>query len=256
MFDYASDLHLEFAPAPESFFVPDPEPVLILAGDITTVRHLKQDIPFFEKAAKHWQKVFYVLGNHEFYGGEFSDRAIHDFRTALAPIENLTLLENGCEEFEGVRYIGTTLWTDYTPKDRPGNPMAQIEAIATAETRMADFRVIKGFSGMRSVAWHQRALEFLKEALDGMDTGPAVIISHHGPLYELNEAHQGSVISPAFVSDLGGLDWLWKDNLMAWVYGHLHTNICLTHRQTKIVANCRGYPGEIKRARDFIPAWL
>ena len=79
--------------------------VVVLAGDIAR-----------PAAAAAWalgfdRPVLYVIGNHEFYGGSLPEvRA--EFRR---PFEgsHVHLLDNDVLELGGVRFIGSTLWTDF-----------------------------------------------------------------------------------------------------------------------------------------------
>jgi hypothetical protein len=95
-------LHTEFAD-----FVPpemDAE-VVILAGDIGV------GAAGVRWAARHFpvRPVIYVPGNHEFYGHDIDLTA--ELRSA-AP-ENITVLSDDVLVLDGVRFLGSTLWTDF-----------------------------------------------------------------------------------------------------------------------------------------------
>ena len=88
-----SDLHLEFGPID-----PGTGDVLVLAGDICTAESFVRDsevklkkryLEFFEKCVAGYQKVFYTLGNHEYYN-YYIDEAEKTLRDALP--EGITLL--------------------------------------------------------------------------------------------------------------------------------------------------------------------
>ena len=120
-----SDLHLEFG----SFDAGEGD-VLILAGDIVNVKEMQKDSPqgkysmkFLEKCANSYKKVFMVLGNHEHYFGDIEKTAkdwkrYWCWRTAI-----LHCLDNSVETYEGVNFIGGTLWTDYDGE----NPDAKLK---------------------------------------------------------------------------------------------------------------------------------
>ena len=70
---YCSDLHLEFALNAMFLHNNSIKPIadtLILAGDITLwgQQHFKHW--FFDYVSKHWERVYYIPGNHEFYSGK------------------------------------------------------------------------------------------------------------------------------------------------------------------------------------------
>ncbi|GAA4197383.1 hypothetical protein GCM10022289_04530 [Pedobacter jeongneungensis] len=106
-----SDLHQEFGVSELSFRNAD---LVILAGDINLgtkgIEWIKENIPD--------KPVIYVLGNHEYYKGTYPNtlRKIVE----LSKASNVHVLENNFVEFEGVRFYGATLWTDFSLF---GNPM-------------------------------------------------------------------------------------------------------------------------------------
>lgn len=100
-----SDLHLEHG---EPFVVKKIDGVeyLILAGDIGS---FKSHLPFIKDACTKY-KVIYILGNHEFYG--YSLKEVRDFWKSVQ-LENFYFLDNSSVVIDGIRFIGTTLWTDF-----------------------------------------------------------------------------------------------------------------------------------------------
>ena len=110
----ASDLHLEFAP----MTLPGGD-VLILAGDIAEAKRILHDYhstrvepytpgelryyDFFEYECAKYNRVFYVMGNHEHYHGRF-DQTYDNLKGVLPA--NVTLLENEVVEHNGVMFMG------------------------------------------------------------------------------------------------------------------------------------------------------
>lgn len=77
-FQVISDIHLEYY---NSFprIIPTSN-YLCLAGDIGTIsnKYDKKIEKFLSYCSIHWKKVFYVLGNHEFYqNSKFIDKKIN-----------------------------------------------------------------------------------------------------------------------------------------------------------------------------------
>src|SRR5688572_29317875 len=101
---FLSDIHLEVAP-----YVPTDTgaDLVVLAGDIHN-----------GAAGIEWARqcftvpVLYVAGNHEYYEGEFN--AVRCGLDAAAGRTGVRLLE--CVEHVAgdVRFLGCTLWTDYS----------------------------------------------------------------------------------------------------------------------------------------------
>jgi predicted phosphohydrolase len=115
---YCSDLHLEF-PENQKFLRRNPlnvvGDILILAGDIVTFHDLGKANDFIDFACDHYSAVYWVPGNHEYYGADISDKP--------SPLceklrDNLFLVNNHSVVHEGVRLFFTTLWSRITPRNR------------------------------------------------------------------------------------------------------------------------------------------
>ena len=114
-----SDLHLEAHPQ----FTPEPAPaadVLVLAGDIGSYQEggLLADTSFgLERFSPLPQfagwpvPVLLVPGNHEYDAQDF-DAAHHRLRTVCDQL-GIAWLERETLVLDGVRFVGTTLWSDF-----------------------------------------------------------------------------------------------------------------------------------------------
>ncbi len=114
-----SDLHLEVHPQ----FVPEPAAdadVLVLAGDIGSYQDgsLLQDDCFglerFSPLPQYagWPcPVVFVPGNHEYDAQDWD--AAHARLRRICDRLGLIWLERDTAVLDGVRFVGTTLWTDY-----------------------------------------------------------------------------------------------------------------------------------------------
>jgi predicted phosphodiesterase len=226
-----SDLHLEFAP----FDVPrhDDCDAVILAGDI------HNGAEGIRWAGENFSKpVIYVMGNHEYYGGEmkatFTEAALASVKTP-----NVRLLDSGTTEIDGVRFFGTTLWTDFELFGVQWKPMA----LQAARRGMHDYRAIKvgdaALTPEETERMHRRAASFLKYTLAQSFAGKTVVITHHCPHFtSAPEQYRKDLLTAAFASDmtaqLGFCD--------LWVHGHTHTSFDYTLGDTRVVCNPRGYP--------------
>jgi len=210
----ASDLHLEFiAHEGEQVRVIEPAPgadLLVLAGDI----HLgTQAIDHF----REWPvPVLYVAGNHEFYNHHW-ERTRADLRDVCAG-SNIHFLDNSEFEFQGVRFLGSTLWTDFR---LPGR--SQAEWMRNVDRGLADARAIRTthgrFNSRQSLADHQASHHWLQGELLKEFAGPTVMVTHHGPHPKsIHPKWADDPVSAGFVSDL--------ETLMAhadlWLHGHVH----------------------------------
>ncbi len=112
---YCSDLHLEF-PENRKFVARNPlSPVgdiLVLAGDIVTFRDLEKAHDFISFVSDHYAAVYWVPGNHEYYGSDINDRP-NPLSEKLR--ENVYLGNNGSFIHEGVKIVLSTLWGHISP---------------------------------------------------------------------------------------------------------------------------------------------
>jgi len=230
----ASDLHLDLlAPAwpRERLVAPAPgADVLVLAGDIDHGRRA------IERFARWPVPVLYVAGNHEFYGSQWESLRT-DLRRA-AEGTAVRFLDNDAVTLGGVRFLGSTLWTDYASSGRPTS-----EAMAAAEAFLLDHRRIQTRAGLftpaQALEEHQRDRAWLAHELSSRDPDtPTVVITHHGPHPgSLHARFAGSPLNGAFFSDLAEL----VGQADLWLHGHVHDSFDYRVGRCRVVTNPRGY---------------
>ncbi len=235
----ASDLHLELLPEDLRVeLLVDPHPdaeLLILAGDIHTgveaIRHFR-----------NWPvPVLYVAGNHEFYGQTWEDvRASLREATAGTSIQ---ILDNDACVIGGVRFLGTTLWTDFAVDSARPAP----SAMELAGTYLKDFFEIHTRSAEAStgritpalmLADHLASRTWLEGELRREFIGKTVVISHHAPhRLSVHRKYVGHPLTPAFASDLSEL--MYRTDL--WIHGHAHDSFDYQVGRCRVVSNPAGY---------------
>ena len=210
--------------------------VVILAGDIARPRDAVAWARHFDKP------VLYVLGNHEFYGGSL-DAAAAEFERQSAGT-CVRLLDNAEIVIGGVRFLGTTLWTDF---ELFGDGEQRAAAMSEAQRLMRDFSRIRIndadtrlFSPDDSVALFERDARWLDARLDSRHDGPTVVITHHAPSRQsVHPRFASSLLNAAFVSDAERL--LGGDRVQLWIHGHTHDSFDYVVDGTRVVCNPRGY---------------
>lgn len=236
-----SDLHLEFIERKFSGFTgvaPAPEAqLLILAGDIHTSTH---GLDLFAS----WPvPVIYVPGNHEYYGTDYGLQR-ETFVTANGKaFPSVIGLERGVFEYKGIRFAGTTLWTDY---ELYGERKLS-RRIAASQIR--DYRAIRygvrTFRTRDSLHEHLRSVAWLKDVLGTPYRGQTVVVTHHAPHpLSIEMELAGHPLNPAFASDLSRL----MGKCALWIHGHVHGSCDYWVEGTRILANPRGYPENISEA--------
>jgi UDP-2,3-diacylglucosamine pyrophosphatase LpxH len=229
-----SDLHFEFD---GDFRAPDvAADVLVLAGDI------QPGTAGLARFADAGLPVIYVPGNHEYYGHHF-DETNAELRAAAKSL-GIHLLDNDEAVVGGVRFLGSTLWTDFRLDGELGVP----RAMQAAGQLVFDFKSIR-YAGSAlltpkdTVLLHRQSVEWLAQKLDEPFPGTTVVVTHHAPhLGSIHPRWERSPINPSFASDLSHL----MGKAPLWIHGHMHDSFDYTVAGTRVVCNPKGYFGENK----------
>ncbi|PHH54408.1 hypothetical protein CFIMG_007936RA00001 [Ceratocystis fimbriata CBS 114723] len=251
-FQYMSDLHLELCSQYTTFEFQPTAPYLILAGDIGYLNDPRLE-EFLAAQTRCFEKVFFVPGNHEFYGATYAEgmrlaRAmagrlgsnfvlLQQDRTILTlPNSLLSSSSVGSSPKRRIHVLGCSLWSHV--------PLESSEAV---RARIPDFNKIEDWSveahnhlHRSDLAWLRGELTALVPTLKPQDR--VLVITHHAPIAAGSSAPDktGSPISCAFSSDLlkSGLD---AKGVTAWIYGHTHYSNSITQGNTTLLANQRGH---------------
>jgi predicted phosphodiesterase len=228
-----SDLHLDVA---DLTITETDADLIVLAGDIARPGR-----------ACAWAKglgkpVVYVAGNHEFYGSNL-EVTVRELRAELAGT-NVHFLEADEQIIAGVRFLGTTLWTDFLLF---GDSERRDMAIAQAKVMMRDFSRIRVgspidrlFEPQDSVALFDRSASWLRKKLAQPFNGATVVVTHHSPSPKsIHPRFSQSLINTCFVSD--AQDLLSADRVQLWIHGHTHDTFDYEVNGTRVLCNPRGY---------------
>lgn len=244
-----SDLHLELGKCKIEPMDDDADTILVLAGDLGEKGYPRN---YVEQVVKQFRFVIYILGNHEHHHGEYY-AVIEYWKQREAEIPNLVVLHNECCVVDGVRFLGTTLWTDINR----GNPIDMLRA----QGGMKDYRAItiidetcdtvnkhtgkivgRSLIPEDTVKFHLEAITFLKNELNKDFDGKTVVITHHSPSHSLVEdMFKNSKVTSSFHANCD--DMFYDFKIDYWLYGHTH---CATHsmiNETEVHSNPRGYVG-------------
>ncbi len=249
-FQYASDLHLEFAQNKKVLnkkpLLPAAE-ILLLAGDIMPFIELDKHQDFLNYISDHFKTTYWLPGNHEYFGADLANWP-DAFEESIRP--NIILLNNKSKQVEdqdgGIQLVFTTLWSSI-PSD----------LALTVQNRMRDFREIR-FQGNALTAEkyhhaHLKALQFLSltlEAPEVIGTTRKIVISHHLPSFiHYPKKHQNDPVNTGFATNLD--HFIQKTAPNAWIFGHHHSNIVPFYiGETKMLTNQLGYV-KFKEDRGF-----
>ena len=225
-----SDIHLEYAPFTPPVSDAD---VVVLAGDIGNGA---AGIEWAKEAFR--QPVLYLSGNHEYYEGEFDSVQAAMRAASGGPVE---LLDCSQAVIDGVRFLGCTLWTDYSLAPEGERPAV----IEDARRVNPDFQLIRygarAFAPEDAIALCTRHRAWLVAALSEPFPGKTVAITHFAPHpRSIAPAYVGHRANPGFVLNLDEA----MGRAALWIHGHTHTFFDYRVHGTRVVCNPRGYPGE------------
>ena len=225
-----SDIHLERAP----FSPPEGDAdVVVLAGDIAN-----------GAAGIEWAKatfrapVLYLAGNHEYYEGEFESVQAAMRAASTGAVE---LLDCTRTVIDGVRFLGCTLWTDYSLAPESERPAV----IEDSRKLNPDYKLIRWgprpFAPEDAIGLCTRQRAWLAAELDRPFPGKTVTVTHFAPHpRSIAPAYVNHRANPAFVVDLDEA----MGQAALWIHGHTHSTFDYRVRSTRVICNPRGYPGE------------
>lgn len=224
--NYFSDVHLEFGPSER----PDTEAdIIVAAGDIGVY---KQGIEWLLSIDK---PIIYVAGNHEFYAHEYHD-TMRMLKTICANT-HVHFLDNNTFNYQGVRFIGCTLWADLF-----------IEGEKTAEAlshSLNDFRKIHFADGMYNPQQfselYRKSKAWLEQELAKPFAGQTVVVTHHAPTQWSWYNSPNAIKKLAYCNDLKELFHDYE--IAVWFHGHTHSMGDYRLAGARILSNTRGYMG-------------
>jgi predicted phosphodiesterase len=238
-----SDLHYENGNTIAAYGAPDHD----VCGCVGDLNHLQWAVGMLKEGILGNGTTIYVPGNHDYYRQESMEGA--DRLAEARVTRSKVFLANPAEYvFEGIRFLGCTLWTDYKLF---GNQMA---AMGYAGNRMNDHRLIwteagtppsstVRFTAEHALQRHKHELAWLEAKLAEPFDGPTVVATHHSPSPKSVPARfAADPLTPAFSSNL---EWLIeKYQPAAWIHGHTHDSFDYTIGKTRVVCNPAGYQNE------------
>ena len=239
---YLSDLHFEFK-YNKSVFKRDAfrKPygnVLVIAGDLDYLSSKGEYTRPYTKdylswASDHYEKVFIVPGNHEYWGGELfgtfdMSNAFHPYKLDIFP--NVSLCSNVIETYKGYKFAFTTLWYSIN------NPLCICSYGKSNE--FAHLRLDgKPLTLDKLKLLYTKCVNFIKES------NADIIVTHHAPTYRvMPKAFECDKMNDMFYNNLDNL--IVDLNPKLWIFGHTHfadLKGAEIFKPVKLVSNAIGY---------------
>jgi predicted phosphodiesterase len=271
-----SDVHLEFGDL--DFENDQGAQVLILGGDICVAHDITQRDPygvmgpeyrsnrfhdFFQRCHASFPHVIYIVGNHEYYNGDFATAFTH-LKDVLGYLPNLHVLEKESITIGDITFLCGTLWTDMNREDP--------DTLYRIRRHMNDFRIIQDsrypvhykdpegvyhtregrFSPETSVEEHKAMLKFVEESIAANPTAKYVVVGHHSPsrLSTHPQYADQSMVNGAYSSNLDQFI-LDRPQIKLWTHGHTHHEFDYMIGSCRVMCNPRGYDGYEQQAEQW-----
>jgi predicted phosphohydrolase len=231
IFQYASDLHLEFPENEVELWKSNLKPMadtLLLAGDIVPFKKITQQEWFFDYLSANFKLTYWVPGNHEYYHDDLASKRGF-FEEQIRP--NVFLVNDFAVTVNDIRLIFATMWTDVKPNHH-----------LELQRRMNDFHLIsmhgKSLTCDDLSIEHKRSVAFVKNELTSLPGIKKVVITHHVPTFmNYPPEYFGDVLNEGFAVNL--TDYICDHGPDYWIYGHHHQNV--PGFKTSLITNQMGY---------------
>ncbi|KAK2766774.1 hypothetical protein FQN54_006088 [Arachnomyces sp. PD_36] len=239
---YMSDLHLEVGQQYTDFTVPKAAPYLVLGGDIGCLRNYDGLLDFLAAQCEQFERVFLVLGNHEFFGISRDEgiKLAKSLECEPRLLGKLSLMNRGRFDLNRrVTILGCTLQT-HIPE----------ESQLWVRMKVADFSSIKNWTVGDHNAEHLGDLKWLKKQLREISfetpKRDVIIVTHHAPSFSntSDPKHKSNPWSSAFCTELLESEvksWHGLGNISHWIFGHTHWNSEFRKHGMVVSSNQRGY---------------
>ncbi len=266
-----SDLHLESNPHFRARPLPGAD-LLVLAGDIGSYQNESllgslnisdfglasfSPLPVSQGGAGWPTPVFFLPGNHEYDGLDFDET--HERLRETCERLGMVWLERETVVLQGVRFVGSTLWSDFDALSAEQARAGEItlgEQLKAREKafRAANFYLTKNHAlqngqpmladavreqGLLSQAW-------LRQALAAPFAGPTVVVTHFAPSLLSADPRYG--LAPGTAGFCNALDEV-LGQAQLWLHGHLHCPSDYVKNGCRVVANPLGYARKGEQAR-------
>ena len=248
-FQIVSDLHIEYknntTPNPLDYIKPVSQ-ILVLAGDIGSLYKFDQLKGFLKKLCVHFEYVFYVPGNHEFYMQHDYDNTplsldilLNRLLSIENEIDNLYILNRRSIILNNICITGCTLWSK-------------------SEVKIPKFIVrIHGMTTEIYNKKHYSDLKYITKMIEHCQKNnlKLIVITHHCPSFNIMENTHKMLSEDygkenikkrdryvsLYFSKLDNL--LKKEKVHTWICGHIHQNFdYITNGGTRLVGNQYGKP--------------
>lgn len=202
-----------------------------MAGDILPFAFLDRYADFIDYVADHFESVYWVPGNHEYYGYDIGNKSSPLKETIRS---NVFLVNNIHVPYDHIDLYFSTLWSHISPANEweIGRCLRDFDLIHINQQKFTP----RHFSSL-----HQESRSFLEANLPTVEGRQSMIISHHVPtLMHYPKKYRNSPLNEGFAVEL--YDLIEGSGADYWLYGHHHFNVpTFKIGSTDMITNQLGY---------------
>lgn len=239
-----SDCHLEcYSGFPRLRSV---APYLVLAGDIGNINKRGFN-GFIDYVSKNWDKVVYVMGNHEFYSNQTHyESTLGSYRDFFAEFDNIEFLEKEETTLGGYRVLGATMWSELPPDTSVSSPK-KVKKLVYKDGGPVLEKI--GIDGINKL--HEDSVKWLTDNYN--PDIPTIVVTHY-PLTVDPERirqlrHRDEPVEKAM--EFGSSLPISPRSQLVCISGHTHYGHDFTDGPyTRFISNQQGYPDETKNVTN------
>jgi len=243
-FQVVSDIHLEFRNT-----IPKIEPkadYLFMAGDIGNYSK-RSFIDFLDYVSTNWKRVFYITGNHEYYG-HVKEKADEKYGEIIDRYDNIDMFSCNGETIviDGVAIIGCCLWSSPDCVDGINDLKWIKKTYPSGSINKLRLYHMKYFN--------KKDIAYLEKAIDKCSVAGAekiIVMTHFMPLQNRN------IIGTKYPNGVydhyyGNMLYDLVKKCDVWISGHTHQCFDQKVGNCRWISNAFGYPDENSGYNDIV----
>uniref|UniRef100_A0A6C0LTQ6 Calcineurin-like phosphoesterase domain-containing protein n=1 Tax=viral metagenome TaxID=1070528 RepID=A0A6C0LTQ6_9ZZZZ len=233
---FISDIHLEYRD--KYPIIPQQGNYLALLGDIgNPFKNNYAD--FIKYSAHHWNKVFLITGNHEYWQKNYTIEDTNDkVSTICSKYNNVYFLNNShhCLN-DDYDIVGSTLWSN-------------VKHVSVA---LGYSQYSRNIHPSTTNKLHHECVDFLNNIISNSQK-KLIIITHHMPSFLLiNKNYKNSINNDRYASNL---DYLIRKPIQYWLCGHSHYRTKVRINDILCIINPLGYENSKRLKKSEIQSIL
>lgn len=209
--------------------------IIVIGGDFCDfsmfIDKEKDIIDYLKFVKKKCKKLFWIMGNHEYYGNKFNMVDVELYLQKKLPFLTIVGIEPHLEIYENNAIVMSTLWTNFN-NFNPLDVLKVQQGINDYSLIREKGKVITPEHILGLYVNNTMMIEYyIRENLDK----EFYIITHHSPSFKsTSELFMNDPKTSAFSSNLEQLMYDYG-NIKYWLHGHLHNDTAYTINNTTIV---------------------